>query len=81
MVATMTDHRSRKILRSKDDIKEYLGGISDHLFKKFIEAGMPARYEDGRWMAHADNLDDFFKLYTRVSMKNKMSLLQEENQI
>ena len=77
----MTDHRSRKILRSKDDIKEYLGGISDHLFKKFIEAGMPARYEDGRWMAHADNLDDFFKLYTRVSMKNKMSLLQEENQI
>lgn len=62
--------KSCKILGSKDEIKAYLGIASDQLFQKYVERGLPARYEDRRWVAHTDNLDDFMKAYTRVSMKN-----------
>ena len=65
----MADNRC-KILTSKDEIKAYLGNLSDYLFKKYIERGMPARYEDRRWIAHADNLDEFMKAYTRIQLKN-----------
>jgi len=61
--------KSCKILTSKEEIKAYLGNLSDYLFKKYIERGMPARYEDRRWVAHADNLDEFMKVYTRVQLK------------
>lgn len=67
--------KSQKILSSKEEIKAYLGNISDHLFDKYIALGMPARYEPGGfWLAHADNIDEFFMLYTRVTMKNKVSV-------
>lgn len=61
--------KSCKILTSKDEIKAYLGNLSDYMFKKYIEKGLPARYEDRRWIAHVDNLDDFMKAYTRISLK------------
>jgi hypothetical protein len=61
--------KSCKILGSKDEIKVYLGILSDQLFQKYIERGLPARYEDRRWVAHTDNLDEFMKAYTRISMK------------
>ena len=32
----------------------------------FIKMGMPARYEDNRWIAHTDNIDEFFRQYTKV---------------
>ena len=60
---------SKKILTSKQDIMNYVGNVSDHLFRKYVELGMPARYEDNRWVAHADNIEDWFKRYTRVSMR------------
>ena len=62
--------KSKKILTSKDEIKAYIGNVSDYLFKKYIKKGMPARFEDGRWVAHAENLDEFFRKYTKVYMKN-----------
>ena len=71
-------NKSGKILTSKQEIKQYIGGISDYLFKKYISSGMPARYEDNRWTAHADNIDDFFKQYTRVSMKNLLQAIPED---
>jgi hypothetical protein len=61
---------SDKFLSSKQEIKTYLRNCSDYMFGKYIKAGMPARWEDGRWSAHADNIDEWWKLYTRVSMKN-----------
>lgn len=61
--------KSCKILTSKEEIKAYLGNLSDYMFKKYIERGLPARYEDRRWVAHVDNLDDFMKAYTRISLK------------
>jgi hypothetical protein len=57
------------LLIGKKRISEYLDGASDHLLKKWIERGMPVLIEDGRWTAHSENLEDFFKAYTRKRAK------------
>ncbi len=75
----MNKKRSEKILTCKEEIKAYIGGCSDYMFKKYISLGMPARYDDGRWTAHAENIDEFFKLYTRVSMKQQIDQIPEES--
>ena len=62
-------HSATRILTNKQEILDYLK-ISDKLYKKFIRMGMPVLYVDGRCYAHRDNLEDFFKTITRVSMKN-----------
>ncbi len=67
-----------KILQTKEEIKTYLNNISDYQFKKYIEKGMPARFEDGRWIAHTDNLDEFFRAYTRISMGKVSDLVFED---
>jgi hypothetical protein len=41
--------KSCKILSSKDEIKIYLGNVTDYMFRKYVERGLPARYEDRRW--------------------------------
>lgn len=74
----MKKKQSNKILTCKDEIMDYIG-CSKHLFDKYVKSGLPARYEDGRWTAHADNIDEFFKLYTRVSMKQHIDQITEES--
>lgn len=74
----MTVQKSTKILTSKDEIRAYLGGISNHLFTKYIKAGMPARFEDNRWIAHTDNIEDWCRSYTRVSMKQVLNQIPDE---
>lgn len=69
---------SRKILKNKDEIKLYLGNISNYAFKKYIKMGMPARFEDGNWIAYADNIDAFFQKITNVSCSRIID--QIENQ-
>lgn len=62
----MTIVKSGKVLISIDQIRDYLGGKSAEVVKNLIQLGMPARNIKGTWYAHADNIDDWFKLYTRV---------------
>jgi len=71
-------NQSKKLLTSKEEIKQYIGGASNHLFKKYVAQGMPARYEDKRWIAHADNIDEFFRQYTKVSMRKMLSKIPED---
>ena len=52
------------LLDGKQAICDYLG-ISDYKFGRFIAKGMPARFEDGRWYAHKENLEAYFQVYTR----------------
>jgi len=70
--------RSQKILLSKTQIKDYLG-ITDYLFRKYLENGMPARVEDGRWMAHADNLEAFFREYTIPRKSRRKNPVKKNN--
>lgn len=70
--ATMTGNPTAtisKVLMSKQEIMDHLK-ISKVAYRKFIRMGMPVLYIDGRCYAHKDNIDDFFKAITRVSMKN-----------
>ncbi len=76
--------KSGKILRSKIAIQVYVGGdegpISDYMFKKYITLGMPARYEagGGGWIADTDNLDEFFRSYTRISMAAQLPHIPDD---
>ena len=72
----MANKKNPKFLDSKEEIKAYLGNITDYLFKKYIEKGMPARY-DGGWFAHTDNIDEFLKAYTKVSMRKIINEIPE----
>ena len=53
------------MLYGKGEISEYLNNASDYLMKKWVADGMPVRIEEGRWMAHTRNLEEFFVFYTR----------------
>ena len=53
-----------KVLFGKKAICQYLD-ISEYVFGKFIRRGMPARFEEYRWFAHKDNLDNYFEKLTK----------------
>lgn len=59
------------LLDSKDKIRKYLG-VTDYMLRKFVSSGMPVLIEDNRWLAHIDNLEDFFRKYTRVDSRQKL---------
>jgi len=63
--------KSEKILTCKEEIKTFLGGISDYTFTEYIKSGMPARCtgKGGVWVAHTNNIEKWFEAYTRVNMK------------
>ena len=52
------------LLDGKDEIMTFLR-TTEYKLKKYVAAGMPVLIEDGRWLAHRDNLEDFFRAYTR----------------
>ncbi len=69
---------NKKLLTNKQAIQDYIQSLSttneactDYMFKKYIERGLPARFEDNHWLAHKDNIDEFFKNHTRVTMKGQ----------
>jgi hypothetical protein len=61
--------RSERFLTSKQEIMDYCG-ITNYTFTKFIKAGMPARYEDGRWYASSSVIDKWWDQWTLVLSMN-----------
>jgi hypothetical protein len=60
------------LLYGKEEVRKFLNDASDYKLKKYIDAGMPVRIEEGNvWVAHAENIEDFFKQYTRVNSRGK----------
>ena len=53
------------LLDGKQAIAEYLNNASDYMLKKYLKAGMPVVILDGTWLAYKENLEEFFKAYTR----------------
>jgi hypothetical protein len=66
------------LLDGKKEISDYLKGASDYKLKKLIAAGMPVLIEDGRWLAHIDNIEDFLRAYTR-RRANPDAIKEEES--
>ena len=57
------------LMTSKEEVRGFLNNASDYALKKFLLAGMPVRIEGGKWLAHKENIEDFFKHYTRTKAK------------
>ena len=62
------EDRHCKILRNLEEILEYCG-ISEALFRRFIENGLPARRIGPRWFAHKSNIDEYFRILTKGGTK------------
>lgn len=59
----MTEN-NKKILVGVKQIVGYLE-MSPPTFYKLLKKGLPANLIDGKWYAHKENLDEYFKLVTR----------------
>ena len=57
------------LLYGKEEIRRYLNDASDYKLRLFISAGMPVRIDGNVWIAHAQNLEEFFVKYTRVDSR------------
>jgi len=66
---------SSKVLVSIDEIKHFLR-IGDILFEHFLKLKLPVVQINGRWFAHADNLEEWFKLLTSVQRRLDVPELQ-----
>lgn len=53
------------VLIGKKKISGYLDDASDYMLTKWIKDGMPVLINEGKWTAHKQNLEDFFRAYTR----------------
>jgi hypothetical protein len=56
---------STKILTSAGEIMAYMR-IGGRLFKLFLRLKMPAVQINGRWFAHTENLEEWFRRLTLV---------------
>ncbi|MFA5387192.1 MAG: helix-turn-helix domain-containing protein [Candidatus Paceibacterota bacterium] len=62
--------QSAKIIWAVKGICEYCG-ISRDTFYRLVRSGkFPAAVIEGKWCAHMDNIDDFFRLGTKTPPKN-----------
>ena len=86
----MNDNASKKLLIGAKAIAAYLT-ISKNTFYKFVREGvalsdgkrvrLPATVIDNVWYAHADNLDEFFKIITLTPVKEIPDEAEEKKAI
>lgn len=64
----MNEHASRKVIWTVEKIAAYLN-VSRATFYDLLNLGLPAVVVNGKWCAHADNLELFFQRMTAARMK------------
>ena len=52
--------KSKNIIWGINDICEYTG-IGKRVFYRLVRHGFPVAVIEGKWCAHAENLEDFFR--------------------
>jgi len=60
----MSEKNGSKTLIGLKPILDYLD-MSEPTFRQFVKLGLPARVHNCRWYAHKDNIDEFFRIFTR----------------
>jgi hypothetical protein len=65
----MSNTNGRKFLSGRDEIIAYCN-LSKQTFYKFLDMGLPVRVFGNRLYAHKDNIDEYFKRWTRSREKN-----------
>lgn len=68
-IRVLEQQTESKVLFGKDEIMEAYK-MTDYKFKKWIKMGMPVLVLDGTCYAHRENIDEFFRVVTRVNSKN-----------
>jgi 2-phospho-L-lactate guanylyltransferase (CobY/MobA/RfbA family) len=53
------------LLVGKGEISKFLNNASDYMLDKFVKMGMPVVVEGNMWLAHKENIEEFFKHYSR----------------
>ena len=66
----MTNCQSKNILWTAEAIAKYLGISRNKFLDLAKKKGLPAVIIDGKWCAHAENLELYFKLGTVKGTKN-----------
>jgi hypothetical protein len=59
----------KNIFQNKEEIMEEYGW-TEYILKKWIKLGLPVLLVDGKCYAHRDNINEFFKVKTRVNSSN-----------
>ena len=57
------------VLYGKESVREYLD-VTEYILKKLIRMWMPVLIDNGVWIAHADNIEDWFRHQTRLKVSN-----------
>ena len=70
---------NKKLLIGAGEIMQYLNCNKD-LLKTFLGSGMPAVKICGRWYAHIDNIDSFFRAVTcgKLELHDSILLTDED---
>ena len=58
-----------RVLFGKEEIMDAYK-MTDYTFKKWVKMGLPVLVVDRTCYAYRDNIEEFFKLATRVNSKN-----------
>ena len=66
------------LLDGKKEISVFLNDASDYTLKKYLEMGMPVIIKDNRWIAHKENIENFFKIYTCRKVKDVPAAMSGE---
>lgn len=61
---------NHNLLQGRDEIMTYAGFSTKNVFYDFVKKRkFPARVITGRWYAHKENIDQYFKDITKGGMK------------
>lgn len=53
--------RSKKILIGEEEAKVFMGFSSRQVFERFIKAGLPHLFDNGRYYFHTEAIEEWFK--------------------
>jgi len=79
-----TPVRSNKILIGREAIRHYIARhdgspVAWKVVQRYLALGMPAVFENGGWIAHADHIDQFFKNLTFKSAADDIDQVDDDD--
>ncbi len=79
-----TPVRSSKILIGREAIRHYIARydgspVAWKVVQRHIAFGMPAVFENGGWIAHADHIDEYFKNLTFTDSRKDVDQVDDDD--
>lgn len=64
------------LLDGKNEIMAFLR-CTEYKLLKYAKAGMPVLIDEGRWLAHKDNIETFFRNYTNPALRQQRRVINK----